>query len=550
MALELARRSELVIVGMEKDPAKVRHARELLDREGLYGARVTIHEGDPAQAPYADYFADLVVSAGGVEGQPIATGYERMIRPCGGASCLGAPGKMRATVREALAGAGDWTHQNTDAGNSFCSADTAVRGPLEMLWFRDTDLVMSNRHGRGPTPLVADGRMFVEGLHALRAIDLYNGRTLWERGLENALLTYHREHSIGAAWAGSNYCLGNGCLFVHTGKSCLRLETSTGRLLAEYPVPAHADGKPGTWAYLAYDGATLYGSLADEDYLVRCWSDDWDTSGQFIESRMLFALDAQTGKLRWSYTPKHSIRNNAIAIDGGRVFLIDRPRAEADDLRFPIARVTAEAQRRAAVSGKSKAEELRGLTEQPLGRLVALDSGSGKELWFIDREVFGTQLAVSRAHGMVLMSYQPGHQATLVSERGDRMAAIRASDGTRLWDTSAKYVARPILNDRTIYAEPGAWDLLTGKQLPFRIERSYGCGIPSGSRNLILFRSATLGYIDLGRGQETQVYGGIRPGCWVNAVPAGGLVLMADSASWCTCSYLNQATVALKPAAQ
>ena len=113
--------------------------------------------------------------------------------------------------------------------------------------------------------------------------------------------------------------------------------------------------------------------------------------------------------------------------------------------------------------------------------------------------------------------------------------------------SEARYVARPILNDQTIYAEPGAWDLLTGRKLPFALRRSYGCGIPAGSRNLLVFRSATLGFIDLTRGDTTENYGGIRPGCWVNAIPAGGLVLMADAASWCTCSYLNQATIALEP---
>jgi hypothetical protein len=64
---------------------------------------------------------------------------------------------------------------------------------------------------------------------------------------------------------------------------------------------------------------------------------------------------------------------------------------------------------------------------------------------------------------------------------------------------------------------------------------------------MLLFRSATLGYIDLGHSSETQNYGGIRPGCWIAAIPAGGVVTMPDAASWCTCSYLNQGTLALKP---
>jgi len=65
---------------------------------------------------------------------------------------------------------------------------------------------------------------------------------------------------------------------------------------------------------------------------------------------------------------------------------------------------------------------------------------------------------------------------------------------------------------------------------------------------MLVFRSATLGYVDLTGGSGyIENYGGIRPGCWINAIPAGGLILMADAASWCTCSYLNQATCALQP---
>lgn len=35
------------------------------------------------------------------------------------------------------------------------------------------------------------------------------------------------------------------------------------------------------------------------------------------------------------------------------------------------------------------------------------------------------------------------------------MAGIRAGDGMRLWDVRAQYESRPILNDRTVYAQPG-----------------------------------------------------------------------------------------------
>ena len=65
----------------------------------------------------------------------------------------------------------------------------------------------------------------------------------------------------------------------------------------------------------------------------------------------------------------------------------------------------------------------------------------------------------------------------------------------------------------------------------------------------VLGRPATLGYFDLSASsQGTQNFGGIRPGCWINAIPAGGILLVPDAASGCVCSYLNQAWFALESA--
>ncbi|MCY2989665.1 MAG: PQQ-binding-like beta-propeller repeat protein [Planctomycetota bacterium] len=534
LALELARRTKLRIYAVDVDPAKVQAARQMLAAAGLYGVRATVHQADPVAVSYPNYFADLIVSGRSVvEGVGVAawTAVVRCQRPCGGVICLGRPGAMQVSSRGALEGAADWTHQYADAGNTLCSGDTRLQGPLAMLWFRDTDLLMPSRHGRGPAPLVADGRMFVEGIDGVRAINVYNGATLWEFPLPGILKAYHQDHLTGAAATGSNLCLGGDRLFVHAGPKCLCLDVRTGKLVAEWNIPSQPGKKSGTWGYLAYRDGTLFGTLANEEHVVkeswRAFLGKLDMTHQFSESRLLFALDPQTGKFPWMFTPQHSIRYNAIASGPGRVYLIDRPLAGADTPQTtpPTERV-----------------------EHPPGRLLCLDASTGKELWQVREDIFGTVLALSEKHDVLVMSYQPT-SFKLDSEVGGRLAAYRASDGQRLWSVQAKYKSRPVLNDRTLYAEPGKWDLLTGERLPFEFKRSYGCGVLAGSSRLLVYRSATLGYWDLEGSQQTENYGGIRPGCWVNAIPAGGLVLMADAASWCTCSYLNQATIALQPVA-
>src|SRR4029079_4531772 len=125
------------------------------------------------------YFADLVVSS-----QSVAAGGDRegtrVQRPVGGIAGLGKAGALRKTVRGALEGAGQWTHQYADPANTCCSTDNVIQGPLGMLWFRDSDLDSPSRHGRGPAPLFLDGRLFVEGTNGLRCVNAYNGRLLWE----------------------------------------------------------------------------------------------------------------------------------------------------------------------------------------------------------------------------------------------------------------------------------------------------------------------------------------------------------------------------------
>jgi len=527
LAWALARRTSLHVIAVDDDPANVAAARRKLEAAGLYGTRVTVQPSDPAATGCGGFFANLVVSARSAASEvsaAVRAEAGRIARPFGGTVALGRPGRMQLTRRGPLAGAGDWTHQYADPANTGCSSDTLVAGPLGALWYGDFDFIMPSRHGRAPAPLFLDGRMFVEGRDALRCIDAYNGRTLWEHPLPGILRVYDGEHIMGTSGTGSNVCVARDGVYVRRADRCLRLEAATGKLLGELPAPRRPDGKPGTWGYVARAGKTLFGTLSDTGHLVTYRFRPGDMSTQFTESVLLFAMDPKTGAVKWTYRPKRSIRNNTIAIGGGRVFLIDRA---------------------VAISDRSR-EKRRGAPKHEGGTLVALDAASGRPVWSVGKDVYGTLLALSAEHGVLLMSYQKWRFA-LDSEVGGRMSAFRASDGKRLWDVEADGVTRPILNGRTIYFQPGAWDLLTGERKDFEFERSYGCGILSGSPRMLLYRSATLGYRDLSAGRGTENYGGIRPGCWINAIPAGGMVLMPDATDRCTCSYLIKSSIALAP---
>jgi len=294
-------------------------------------------------------------------------------------------------------------------------------------------------------------------------------------------------------------------------------------LVKKIAAPKPTNGKPGIWGYIAFTDGQLFGSLSDPEHVVTYrYRPGGDMKKQLTESTAFFAMNPDTGKVEWRYDAKDSLRHNTIAIGGGNVLLIDRPMALYDRQR----------------DGKPKGE-------RP-GRLVSLYAKTGEKMWEQDKGIYGTVNAISSKHGVVVMGYSPT-RFKLASEIGGRLSGFRLRDGKQLWDVKAQYNSRPMINDQTIYAQGGAWDVLSGKPKAFNFKRSYGCGVLASSANLLVYRSATLGYFDLKENQTNRNFGGMRPGCWINAIPAGGLVLVPDASASCSCSYQNRTWIALEP---
>lgn len=531
LAYEISKRSDLYICGIESDPEKVALARRKLAAAGVYGDRVVIHQGEFDKPLYPKYFADLLVSSRALkEGAGFLNAKEsfRLQRPYGGLAVLGKTGQLKKESRGALKGAGEWTHQYSNAANTGASKDEVIKGPLSMLWFRDVDLEMPSRHGRGPAPLFYEGRLIVEGIDELRAVSAYNGQVLWSYSLPKILSVFDAEHLMGTSGTGSNFCISDGSVYLRKADHCLRIDAATGKKLAEFIAPkTHQDSNSKQiWGHIACEDNLLFGSVANTEFVVGFRYGKSDMKTQFTQSKSLFAMDAKSGELKWQFEAKNLIKHNTIAIGDGRVYFIDRPASEKDAMD----------KRRGAKSTLSHAT----------GILYCLDAHSGKVIWKSNDNVWGTVLALSVEHDALVMAYQPG-DFKLPTELGDQIEVYQASTGEKLWSAKGlKYKTRPMIIDSKLYVQSGAWDLLSGIEHPFDFKRSYGCGQLTGSPNMMLFRSGTLGYYDLTGSYELSSYGGIRPGCWINAIPAGGLVLMPDATASCTCSYLNRSWIALQ----
>ncbi|HUT91951.1 MAG TPA: PQQ-binding-like beta-propeller repeat protein [Thermoguttaceae bacterium] len=551
LALELAERTELMVYAVDPNADKVAAARKAIDAAGLAGTRVCVEQWPLDKIPYADYFANLIVSETAVlngELPPGAKDVSRMLKPLGGTMITQRkqggddPAKFRwdVEVREAIPGGGAWTHQFANAANTACGDDQAVKTPLGVLWFgRPGPGNMVNRHARAASPISIDGRLFIQGENLVMAYDVYNGLKLWERKIPGAMRT-------NASHDGSNLAASRDGLFVAVGDKCLRLDPKTGETTATYQFPPVDDGKSGRWGYVATVGGLLYGG--------RC------TSGR--ESDLVFAIDVQSGKHRWVHKGTR-IPHIAISIGEGRVLLVDR--GVSDEERKQA--IDDQGERISKLPQEQQAAALARLEKADVQKVCALDAATGAVLWQRPLDLTdcgGGNLATMSNNGVLVIFgvYLDGHywQQFFAGEFASRrVTALSAADGSFLWSQPVGFRVRPIVVGDTLHAEPWAFDLhtgeprtrthpVTGETDRWQFARpGHHCGCPIASPNCLFFRSYCLGYYDLVRDYGTMHFGAQRPGCWVNAIPSGGLLLMPEASAGCMCPFPNMCTVVFRP---
>ncbi len=578
---ELALLTDLTIIGVEPDPEKAAAARLALDAAGLYGERVTIDEGNLLKMPYSNYFANLIVSdslllTGNIPGNPKE--LLRHLKPCGGAVCLGVPanisgkghtvssrqfsqwlGQMElgqcrisqtngcwATLkRGALPGAGKWTHQYAEPGNSACSDERIVAGSLGLLWFGEPGPApMVNRHNAAAAPLAVNGKLFVQGENVVMAYDSYNGVLLWKRDIPGAMRTRLKRSECGNLAACEN------SFFIAVGDKCLQLDAETGQTRQSYNMPA-SESSSNRWGYLAYVDGVLYGSAMRQTGV----------------SDSVFAIDTQSGETLWQYEGKNII-NLTIAIGDGWLFLVDSsltPEQREQLLRQDKSHLM-------NLSGEEAKKAEAAQKKLDLRLAVALDAQTGGKLWERAVDVTdcsnigigGGELTAMYRDGVVVLcgANANGHywRQFLSGEFSRRrLVALSAKNGEVLWAEDANYRHRPLIIGGMVLAEPWAFDLKTGRQRTRNhpltgaettwqfLRPGHHCGAISACQQMLLMRSGFTSYYDLQNDSGVRHFAGHRLGCWINAIPADGLVLAPEASAGCICLFPIVCSIALEP---
>ena len=583
LVYELTRQTQLRVIGVEEDAEKVAAARRSLDRAGLYG-RATIIQRSLDRLPVSDCLINLVVSdrllfSGEMPVE--VTEVQRVLRPGGGVAYFGqsddvpqrnklAPDALQRWLdrtaddwiisrqgalwakfeRGPLSDTGEWTHLYADAANTACSQDGRVTDRLALQWFgRPGPRLMVDRHHRTVAPLSKDGRLFVPGSNHVFAVDAYNGSPLWDHDVPGS-------RRVGVMRDCGYMVATEDVLYVAAQDQCHRFDPETGQAATSFPTPQATDGQVRHWGYLASVGDRLLGSVTKPNAARRDHSKATIQEGTYGDFRpivtcdFVFCLTRHDGKLQWKHADNTgAIINPTLTIGNGRIFLIESTNPAT----------------RTEPSGRSTLADL--LAEG--ANLVALDLASGEVVWKVpvDYGAIQHQVYMSFAQDLLVIVGSRNVDSGQKDDKGRKIEhvwydvhAIDAKTGKSLWTRSQNNQSRsggdhgeqdkhPVIVGDTVFVEPYAYHLPSGKPLDgWRLDRGGGgCGTLSACATKLFFRASNPTMCDITTGQKTKVNTVSRPGCWINIIPAAGLVLIPEASSGCTCNLPLQTSMAFIP---
>ncbi len=573
LAREVAGGTELHVLVLEEDPGKVARARRFLAEKGLYGNRIVVLRGNLEKTRIPPYFADLILSgspfAGGSLPEPPAQ-VLRSLRPWGGVLGLVLPGRASGSRESALEawkekalgggafpeitqvetpsgeeclvlrrgplpGEGEWTEGLCDPGNTACTMDRRVAGPLDLQWFgRPGPRRMADRHHRNPPPLFKAGRLFIPGDRIYFCVDPYNGAPLWQ-------VEVPRSRRLGVFLDCSNLAVDEKYFYVAAGPLLHRYEVATGKEARPLKIPSSA-GPRHEWSYVSLPEGKILASTCKEGAIYKEMSYQgeiplWGDKMALVTSDLLFCMDRR-GNFKWKYR-RGAILNTTLTSGEGRVYFLESTAREV--LSHKTGRVPM------SLFRKSKTF------------FTALDLETGRKAWRIplDMREFQILAYLEYARHRLLLS---GNKYI----RGRLWYFFRAYDpatGKLLWTQMENTGFRPggehgeqnrhptIVGDWA-YTWPFAYRLEDGKRRKdWKFSRhGHGCGGVSASAFTLFWRGGNPWYWDIRPGGGPSPLDRVnRPGCWINIIPAGGLVLMPEASSGCTCGFPLQTSMTFVP---
>jgi len=563
LAYQLAHLGKMSVCAVFDAAADAVEARKKFSSANLHGSRISVwHRIPGSKLPFPPNFADLIVSEAASLGRTMpryTAEMERLLKPIRGVGAIG--GKVDAKtvknwavaagvdwsvyskenlhwamkVRPAMKDSGGWTHANGDAGNTMCSHDSALKPPLGIVWYGPPYAsVMFAR-----PPLVKNGVVVCRvDRDTLEGYDQYNGRFLWRytdpgKGKRDPVMDL------------ANAATGGDRLFIPPGNTrrkavspgVIRLDLWTGRITKKYPAPV-ANMRAGQFA-VSSDGKTFW-CTGHGDHSTK--EDDWT---------LMAAVDADTGRQLWRIRGTGSDKPSWNAIADGRMYAL---LGEAP----PALRETLVVKVRAYLKANDPTRlETYDTSPRRYRRLTARDTATGKVLYQVAVDVAGCDQYVAASKGHVIFATHEGKKWWQGWPRKNSLAVHDGATGRFLWKKPANYRFMPIITDKTVYAEPWAYDLATGKQRqrahPVTGEKgdwswvrsNKQCGGSSGSTHFLFGRNKGFGYHDALRDCGMYTSWHHRQACTPDTASGGGMMIKPPYNTGCGCPWSMPFTMAM-----
>ncbi|MCA9216361.1 MAG: PQQ-binding-like beta-propeller repeat protein, partial [Planctomycetales bacterium] len=374
----------------------------------------------------------------------------------------------------------------------------------------------SDRNGRKTPPLSTNGRIFLQGLDRMIAMDQYNGSILW------SLETPHFRRFNMPRDCG-NWCADDDFVYATVRDKCWKIDAATGEVVNAIDVPGNDSEPRNDFGFVARHKSLLIGSSVRPGNL---WIDFWGKAAWYdgtegvvaakVCSDKLFAVDPATGDKTWELQ-RSPIVNATIAINDDYLFFVESPN-----------------------SADAETRRLDGDSFWNGQRLVAVNASTGEVEWDVELDIEPGKVAF---YGTVT-----NERIVLVSSN-DKQYHVYAFDsktGAKLWAQSTawgkgkadhgSHLSRPAIVGNQLFVRPAIFDLATGTPSELRIPVG-GCGTYAATDSALFFRGGSgnnSAMFNTQRGDYTM-WDRIRPDCWLSTIPAGGMLLSPEGGGGCSC---------------
>ncbi|MBC8871440.1 MAG: PQQ-binding-like beta-propeller repeat protein [Planctomycetes bacterium] len=565
LAIEIARASELTMHCVAPDWDAVQKLRRDVDGVELGRGRILVQRGRFDQLDYPSRSANLVICGDqftdGLRGRDAREVY-RVLSPngiavIGQSAAAGRRGNVltrgqledwlkKADIKtyEIVEGDGvwalitrppspgwdEWTHRNYNPANTLASQDEMPYTTYRPHW------IAGYRPGLASAGIaLAGGRVIIAGLSYpdhpdttpyIQVLDAFSGVELWSKVGKKELpidrppgMYSNREFCCDYAVMGDElYLLGR--------QFCHVVDLTDGAISRSIPIPTQASPETGdVWLYLSCVDDTLFGGVGQSPNVKV----DWNTMNYRGRSKAVFALDRQSGNLKWiNRTPAVT---SSLTVSDGHCFYCD-PQLGLHALD--------------AASGEGVWSKS---TELPEGSEVVGCAAYRDKLWIL----YNRPVADKRG------GFYSGADLLRVGHNRRELAAFSARDGSRLFDCDfGLTVANFAFSKDTVYGmrqhDKGlaAADVLDGTRKWTRPNWAIKCTASLATSNCLIYRSTETSVLSLASMEETSgatpqkvSFGGFRPTCTFAAVPAFGMFYI--QAPGCQCPSPLRGSLAMGP---